>query len=309
METKEKRKVEFRSVLKWLIIIVIVMAAIAFGWANRSKIALWVLKDGQDKTAATTNEPRISVEYISKTIEKISTLQTAKITYGCMIDFEEGKIDILTKKSFSLFYEATAYAGVDVSGIKVRENDGKFVVQLPPAQIEEKPKIDPASFVFYDKKSGLLNNLKPEDVGKALEYAEKDVYKQATTDQLLDLADSNAVEVLKNLLLVLLDEDQFDIVPGERGSVQKLRPPVSSAEVKEFDGSKGYTYAELKQKFEDEGFTNVKVYPIPDIKLGIFAKEGEVESVTIGKDESFKRSSIFNADEEIVIKYHTKLEK
>lgn len=226
-----------------------------------------------------------------------------------MIDFEEGKIDILTKKSFSLFYEATAYAGVDVSGITVRENDGKFVVQLPPAQIEEKPKIDPASFVFYDKKSGLLNNLKPEDVGKALEYAEKDVYKQATTDQLLDLADSNAVEVLKNLLLVLLDEDQFDIVPGERGSVQKLRPPVSSAEVKEFDGSKGYTYAELKQKFEDEGFTNVKVYPIPDIKLGIFAKEGEVESVTIGKDESFKRSSIFNADEEIVIKYHTKLEK
>lgn len=79
METKEKRKVEFRSVLKWLIIIVIVMAAIAFGWANRSKIALWVLKDGQDKTAATTNEPRISVEYISKTIEKISTRKLQRL--------------------------------------------------------------------------------------------------------------------------------------------------------------------------------------------------------------------------------------
>lgn len=307
-DLKEKNP-KTRKTVRRLVILALVLAVVVFGWMNKEKIALLLLSDKTTDGEASPKEPTMSVEYISKKIEKISTLQTAKITYGCMIDFEEGSVKFITKKSFSMYYEATAYAGIDVAGITVTEKDGKYIIQLPPAKIEEKPKIDPASFVFYDKSAGLLNSLAPEDVGKALEYAEKDVFYQATTDQLLDLADSNAIDVLKNLLTVLLDGEQFEIIPGERSVADRIRPPVSSAEIEEYDGDKGYTYVELKQKFEDEGFTNIKTYPIADVKLGVFTKDGEVESLTIGGKESFKKSSVFNADDEVVIKYHTKAEK
>ena len=259
-----------------------------------------------DNDVIDTDEPGISVEYISKRIEKISSLQTAKITYGCMVDFEEGAVKFINKKAFSMFYEATAYAGIDVSKIEVTEENNIYIVQLPASQIEEKPKIDSSSFVFYDKEAGLINKFDPEDVGKALEYAEKDVYYQATTDQLLDLADNNAVSVIKNLLLCFLEENQFEIRPGVRTQEIKIKPPISSTEaVDNYDGTEN-NYNDLKTKFEEAGFTNVKLYPVADLSIGFFVKEGAVESVTIDGKSSFKKSNIFNSNSEIVIKYHTK---
>ena len=259
-----------------------------------------------DNDVIDTDEPGISVEYISKRIEKISSLQTAKITYGCMVDFEEGAVKFINKKAFSMFYEATAYAGIDVSKIEVTEENNIYIVQLPASQIEEKPKIDSSSFVFYDKEAGLINKFDPEDVGKALEYAEKDVYYQATTDQLLDLADNNAVSVIKNLLLCFLEENQFEIRPGVRTQEIKIKPPISSTEaVDNYDGTEN-NYNDLKTKFEEAGFTNVKLYPVADLSIGFFVKEGAVESVTMDGKSSFKKSNIFNSNSEIVIKYHTK---
>lgn len=292
----------------FVVLLLAFVAAAVIGIKYRSQVGYYLLRNDPSVVKQITKDlnepvPEISVDYISKKIDNISSLQTAKITYGCMVDFKEGSVRFITKKAFSMFYEATAYAGVDVSQITVEEKDGKYVVRLPAAEIEEKPKIDPASFVFYDKTSGMLNQFDPEDTGKALEYAEKDVYYQATTDQLLNLANDNAVKIVKNLLLCFLAEDQFEVIPGIKDSASKIKSPITSTEALNLD------YEELEQKLRNAGFDNIKLYPIEDVKIGVFTKEGEIESVTIDGQSSFKKSSIFKADSEIVIKYHAKKTK
>lgn len=297
--------------MKKAISIIVIIAIIAAGigvYFNRAKIAMFLMPKDEQDGLSEESEPEINVDYISKKIEKISSLQTAKITYGCMVDFSEGS-GFLVGKSFSMFYEAEAYAGIDVSGINVSKENEKFIIQLPASIIEEKPKIDPESFVFYDKKNGLLNHLAPEDTGKALEYAQSDVYYQATTDQLLELADSNAVTVIKSLLLSFLDEEDFEIRTGERASVSKIKPPISSEDaIKEYNGKK-LNQTDLEKKFKEAGFTNIKLDSIEDLNIGFFVKEGSVESISIDGKDSFKKSSIFDSNAEVVIKYHAKKSK
>ncbi len=309
---KSKQKKPIKARLIFILVLAVLAAGILLVVANREKIALFLLPKNDagviDDVIEDIFEPEevINVEYISKKLENISSLQTAKITYGCMVDFESGST-FLNSKSFSMFYEATASAGIDVSQIKVENNEGKYVVYLPEAKLE-KPYIDPKSFVFYDKKQGLINKRDVEDTGKVLEYAEEDVKTQATTDQLLDIADSNAVSVISNLLLCFLNEGDFEIIPAVRNEVAKIKPPISSADIEEYDG-KELTYEDLEKKLEEAGFVNIKTYPIEDLSLGFLTKDGAVESISIAGKDSFKKSSIFNADDEIVIKYHTKKTK
>lgn len=308
-EKNKKRAIRYVKLFFFLMIIGCIAFVIV---SKRETIAkfLWPeIVPYVESDAVDTNSPGMNVEYITKKIEKISSLQTAKITYGCMVDFEEGSVKFINKKAFSMFYEATAYAGIEVSQILVTEENGKYIIQLPESRIEEKPKIDSSSFVFYDKESGLINKFDPEDVGKALEYAEKDVYYQATTDQLLDLADNNAISVIKNLLLGFMEENQFEIKAGVRTQDVKIKPPISSTEaINDYDGKKS-NYNDLKSKFEEAGFKNIALYPIEDIKVGIFTKDGAVESITIDGKDSFKKSNIFSSNAKIVIKYHTKKSK
>lgn len=299
--------------IKGIFIIIIVLGIIGgstYGViANRERIALLLMPKNKDSMADTFfeealegTEPEINVDYIKKKLDVISSLQTAKITYGCMVDFKEGSMKFITKKAFSMFYEATASAGIDVSKITVNEENGKYIVHLPEATMEP-PYIDSKSFVFYDKEEGLLKQFDPEDTGKALEYAEQDVFNQATTDQLLDMADKNAVDVITNLLLCFINEEDFEVIKAERSEVKRVKPPITSSEALELN------YLELKEKFKKAGFTNIKLSPIEDIKIGLLTKEGEVESITIAGKTSFKKSSIFDANDAVVIKYHTKNSK
>lgn len=298
-----------KALISLAVVVALLLSAGLGIYFNRAKIALMLMPKDEPtviEEIAAKAETKIDVDYISEKIEKISSLQTAKITYGCMVDYSSGW-GLLTGKSFSMFYEATAYAGIDVKEITVKEANGKFIIQLPAAKIIDRPIIDPSSFVFYDKENGLLNHLNPEDTGTALEYAQKDVYYQSTTDQLLELADSNAVSVIKNLLLCFIEENQFEIIPGQKAAVSKSKPPIASDDIaKKYDGRK-LTNNDLKKSFEDAGFTNIKMYPIKDVTLlGLVIREGMVDSVTIDGKKSFKKSSSFNSDAEVVIKYHAR---
>lgn len=299
--------------IKGIIILSVVLVIVGIGtygiFANREKIALLLMPKDQASTAGAIideviggAETEIDVDYISKKLDVISSLQTAKITYGCMVDFKEGSVKFITKKAFSMFYEATASASIDVSKITVTEENGKYIVHLPEAVLDP-IKIDPKSFVFYDKEVGLLNKYDPEDTGKALEYAEQDVLNQATTDQLLDIADKNAVDVITNLLFSFVKEEDFEVIKAERSKAKRVNPPINSSDDIKLD------YEELKQKFVKAGFTNIILSPINDVKIGLMTKEGEVESVTIAGKTSFKKSNVFNANDAVVIKYHAKKAK
>jgi hypothetical protein len=82
-------------------------------------------------------EPVITTDYINSKLDLISDLSTAKITYGCMCDLKAGFIPLITKKGFSMYYEATAKAGIDLSKISSEIVDDKVIVTLPPAEIQD----------------------------------------------------------------------------------------------------------------------------------------------------------------------------
>lgn len=71
----------------------------------------------------------------------------------------------------------------------------------------------------------------------------------------------------------------------------------------------GIDYEEAVFKLESLGFSNIKVKPIRDLRLGLLKKDGAVESLNIHKNEGIRRKEAYKYDEEIVIKYHTFIKK
>jgi DNA-directed RNA polymerase subunit RPC12/RpoP len=62
---------------------------------------------------------------------------------------------------------------------------------------------------------------------------------------------------------------------------------------------------EIANQFRDLGFTNIYEYAIRDLTTGWLVKDGSIEKITIGKDESFKKKSVYTYDTKIAIEYHT----
>ena len=65
-------------------------------------------------------------------------------------------------------------------------------------------------------------------------------------------------------------------------------------------------YEEVFVLFHRMGFTNIHYSQIPDVKLGLFVRNGSVETVTIKGNARFKKGQVFPFDSPIVIVYHTK---
>lgn len=69
--------------------------------------------------------------------------------------------------------------------------------------------------------------------------------------------------------------------------------------------AKGMNYTEIETAFADAGFVNIVLEPIPDIVLGWFVKDGEVDSVLIEGDHEYSQGTLYRPDAEVRIKYHT----
>lgn len=67
----------------------------------------------------------------------------------------------------------------------------------------------------------------------------------------------------------------------------------------------GKQYEEVVSAFENAGFENIKTAEAPDLILGLFAKEGEVASVSIGGNTTFSAGDWFLKSTEILITYYT----
>ncbi len=297
---REENNFSIKRIIEIVFIVLILFLAV-FGIFKISKAI-----SKKDVSNPSDIKPEIDVNYISQKLEKISSLETAKITYGCILGYKDGKYTLINKKSFSMYYTVTASAGIDVSKITVSEKDGKYTVVLPQATLSS-IYIDPKSFLFFDKKQGIINRRDVEDMKEALELAEQDVKAQATTDQLLNLANSNGVQVISNLLGSFLNENDFEIKTTIENKAEKIKAPISAEEAIEKYNGKESDYKKLEELFQESGFINVSTVPIEDLKIGFLTKEGAVQSVSIAGNDSFNADvNVFNADDEVIIKYHTK---
>ena len=197
---------------KGIIIVLVIIGLIAGGFYAFNII------NGQTHNSADESNAEIDITYLKKEVKKIGELRTAKITYGCLSEFQEGKYPLLTKTAFSMYYEATAEAGIDIEKIDISQNaDGKYIIKLPEPTLYE-PRIDMSSIKIFKKSKAIFNWSKPENLQEALKVAEQDVLTKAQTDQIFEIANDKAVSVLENLFSLVLERNQFEIIPFEKTS-------------------------------------------------------------------------------------------
>ena len=82
-------------------------------------------------------------------------------------------------------------------------------------------------------------------------------------------------------------------------SIKQVSPPILSYI------AKGDDYNSIKQLFESAGFVNVSVTPIDDLVLGLFKKDGAVESIAINGVTKYSTEDTYRPDAQVIISYHT----
>ncbi len=68
-------------------------------------------------------------------------------------------------------------------------------------------------------------------------------------------------------------------------------------------------YQQATDSLKKSGFTNITCEPVYDIYFSVFAKEGEVDNITINDIAEFDKNDVFPKDAEIVITYHLSYSK
>lgn len=167
-----------------------------------------------DTSKKKTKEQKITVEYVSKKLEKISELTTAELIYNGLYTVSEGKIPFITKKGFSMTYTATVKAGIDVSLMDIDVTDSEVKIAIPEAEIQT-TWIDPDSIQFYDEKFALFNWSEKEDVTDAISAAEQNVNEKADVDGLMERASFQAEYVIKGLLEGSIEEKRLVVEQKE----------------------------------------------------------------------------------------------
>lgn len=152
----------------------------------------------------------VTVEYLNKKLENINELSAAKLSYTGICNIEEGKIPVLTKKGYSMVYEAMVTAGIDASEIDIDIQDTVVTVTIPKSEIQV-IKVDPNSIQFYDEKKALFNWTELGDSVNGIIVAEDDIKEKASTDELLERADTQVEYIVRELL-----EDVLKEADGER---------------------------------------------------------------------------------------------
>lgn len=181
---------------KKLVTLVVIIAAIAL------VIVGYLLASLQNKETIT-----VSAVSIEERLSKCSDLTTARLDYRGLIRYSEGDIKYLTQKSFSMIYDATITAGIDLSQAEVTLDGTSIKVVLPHPTIQSIV-IDPDSLEFYDEKAALFNWTEKEDTQKAMSYAKEDASAKAEQVNLLTQASEQAESVVTNLLLPFTEDSK-----------------------------------------------------------------------------------------------------
>lgn len=133
-------------------------------------------------------------------------------------------------------------------------------------------------------------------------------YTDITVEELFDLSLQNedqagiVAQVSIDDSCTFTESDRFpydsDVVVYVH-SLKLVSPPFSHKEVRKSD------YATVLSQLKTAGFVAIESEPIYDVVLGWFAKDGDIESITIGGSTEFDSSVTFRPDAEVIITYHT----
>lgn len=124
---------------------------------------------------------------------------TDVITQADSKKYKDWKIPF-TEKSFIVQYDGTVKAGIkDLTKTQVSQKGETIIVRLPEVEITG-IEIDNDSFEKLDESNNIFNPITVEDLNKAQKNLKEEMYQRVLEKGILDMAKSNAEEVLKGML-------------------------------------------------------------------------------------------------------------
>lgn len=186
--SEKKKKIPFRTILHITAVVIAILAILYVGFRLGSC--------GNEK-----KEPTVSTSYISGKLEQSSELTSAKLKYTGLIDYDDNGVTFINKGAFTMVYNATVRAGIDMKEVKTNVNESKkeITITIPKAKILE-VKIDPNSIRYYDESFSLFKSDEKESANKAQTFAEKDAKKESTKSGILEMADQQSETLIKGIL-------------------------------------------------------------------------------------------------------------
>lgn len=205
-------------------------------------LIVWAVGRGHDEPMAepaalpALSEPEIQVVYKEKEVEKL--VEVEKVISGDII--EDGLNDMgflvtqeywftevmsysstknlfgiqlgITESSFLASYDGKVTAGVDFSKIKVEKNDElqRITVKMPAAELLDTT-IDTDSFTLYDEKEGIGNNISIKDYNVSLTTLKQGATDKAVERGVLDKAQENAEQMIRDFVSSLVDTTMYEI--------------------------------------------------------------------------------------------------
>ena len=158
----------------------------------------------------TTPTVHVDTTTVAEQLERSQELATAKLSYRGLVRYEEGEIDLINKKAFTMVYDATVTAGVDLSKAKVSVSGRDVSVELPSAEVQG-IEIDPDSLQFYDEKFALFNWQNRTDTAKALQVAQDDAEAKVDESKLVKTAADQAKETVETMLAPFTGEGGYTV--------------------------------------------------------------------------------------------------
>lgn len=154
----------------------------------------------------------VTTQTVTEQLMKCEELVTAKLQYTGLVTYQEGNITLIDKKAYTMQYDATVSAGIDLSQAKVDVEDGVISIDLPKSTLKSIV-IDPDTIQFRDQEYALFNWQNRSDTVEALKIAEDDAKKKVDENDLLTQADEQARSAVEAL---------FSILTGENGYTLKI---------------------------------------------------------------------------------------
>lgn len=172
--------------------------------------------------AGRQSSAKLDSSAITAQLRELSSLSTAELEYRGLVRYQDGDIPLLTKKAFTMIYDAHIKAGIDFSQIQVEAADQALTIRLPQAEIQDVT-IASDSLEFYDEKFALFNFQDRTDTVTALQYAEEDARERAADTDLTSAADEKAQTLILGFLNSLWNaedapEIHFETLSSESGS-------------------------------------------------------------------------------------------
>lgn len=155
-------------------------------------------------------QPQITSASLATKLEDASDLTTAEMTYQGVIHYDDGGIPFITQKKYSMVYQATMEAGIDLSKVQIDVTDDKVTVKLPEVTVDD-PVVDPDSIDFYDDSFALFDWETKEDAVDAIKEARRDCKNKADIDSLKGKAYDNAKKVVEELLKDAVGDRELEV--------------------------------------------------------------------------------------------------